>query len=133
MTMPELAEFFVSRRNNRRVLLIEDDPDDVSLMTHALHDDSLVIDHASSGEEGLRMLENNHYDLALVDIGLPGMDGVEVCDRILEHHSSTMVLVVTGADMSPKLGEALRRGHQVIRKPVTVEKIRELALRVSPH
>lgn len=69
-----------------------------------------VVGEASSGEEALRLIPNLHPDVVLMDIGMPGMDGLEVTRRLREVAPQTKVLILTVHDREDYLFQALRAG-----------------------
>jgi DNA-binding response OmpR family regulator len=66
----------------RRALVVEDDPDIVELLTHYLGGDGFAVDAAGDGRRALAMLRQQHYDLLLLDLQLPGLDGLAVCAEV---------------------------------------------------
>lgn len=66
----------------KHILVIDDEPDLVELVSYHLKKEGFTVDSASDGESALIMLRNGHYDLVSLDLMLPGMQGVELC-RIL--------------------------------------------------
>lgn len=64
------------------VLLIEDDPDIADMLTLVFEREGFRLTHAASGEDGLDRLSTRAPRAVLLDLGLPGMDGIEVCRRI---------------------------------------------------
>lgn len=84
-------------------------------------------DFAESGAKALSLMENTRYDLVLTDIGMPGMNGWQLADRILEKYAGTKVVIVTGWDADVSAGEMERHGVcGVVGKPVTSDKIKSL-------
>jgi two-component system OmpR family response regulator len=65
-----------------RVLLVEDDPKIASFILKALKEAGFAIDHVSDGEEGLHRAVNETYDLAIIDIMLPKLDGLALIERL---------------------------------------------------
>jgi len=65
-----------------RILVVEDNPDNMKLINWALEDEGYELAGASSAEEGLALLEQRVFDLVLMDISLPGMDGKEATRRL---------------------------------------------------
>jgi len=65
-----------------RILIVEDNPDSMKLINWALEDEGYELTGASSAEEGLALLEEHVFDLLLLDISLPGMDGKEATMRL---------------------------------------------------
>ncbi len=65
-----------------RILIIEDDKDTLQYIKTRLEERCFAVDTAETGEGGLRLAKANDYDLILLDHGLPGKDGMEVCREI---------------------------------------------------
>lgn len=78
-----------------KVLVIEDDPEIVDLLEIHLKDLSCDLIKSYSGEEGLAVVKNNPLDLVILDVMLPGIDGMEVCRRIRSEQINVPVLMLT--------------------------------------
>jgi two-component system OmpR family response regulator len=78
-----------------RVLLIEDDPMIGEAMQGALKDATYATDWVKNGQTALASLNCQHYDLALLDLGLPGKDGIEVLTTIRAQDNPVPVLIIT--------------------------------------
>lgn len=70
--------------SNVSVLVVEDEPEILELISTLLRLDGLNVMCATNGEEGLRAFYQRRPDLAILDIGLPGMSGIDLCGRIRE-------------------------------------------------
>ena len=81
-----------------RVLLVEDDPMIGSAVQAALKDASYAADWVKDGSAALTALAAQHYDLVLLDLGLPGRDGLDVLRTLRSRESTLPVLVVTARD-----------------------------------
>ncbi len=81
----------------QRILLIEDDPAMVSLVSLGLRYEGFAVRAAASGTEGLRAATEDEPDLVILDLMLPGLDGLEVCRR-LRQRSDTPILILTARD-----------------------------------
>ncbi len=79
------------------ILLIEDEPDIADLLRMYLEKDGFRLVHAASGEDGLQRLDERDPRVVLLDIGLPGIDGIEVCRRI-RSTSDVPVIMLTARD-----------------------------------
>jgi DNA-binding response OmpR family regulator len=79
------------------VLLIEDEDDIADLLKMVFEREGFRLLHASTGEAGLGMLEGREPKAVLLDLGLPGIDGVEVCRRI-RSRSTVPILMLTARD-----------------------------------
>lgn len=79
----------------KRVLIIEDERDLAQLVKRHLEDSGLSVQTESRGDDGLRAAEASSFDLILLDLMLPGMDGLEVCRRLRSQNVQTPILMVT--------------------------------------
>lgn len=77
-----------------QVLLIEDDPSIAGAIVDALEAVSWAVSSARSGHEGLELLERGGWDLVLLDLGLPDLDGTDVT-RIARQRTSTPIIVIS--------------------------------------
>ena len=78
-----------------RVLLVEDDVDLSRQLKAALGDAGYAVDHAPDGEEAHYLGENEPYDVIVLDLGLPKIDGVSVLERWRREGKTTPVLILT--------------------------------------
>ncbi|HET9663026.1 MAG TPA: response regulator transcription factor [Burkholderiales bacterium] len=81
-----------------RILLVEDDALLVDAIARSLSQSAHTVDVARSGEEADAALSTTEYDLVVLDIELPGLDGLEVLKRLRARRSLTPVLIVTVRD-----------------------------------
>jgi two-component system, OmpR family, response regulator len=81
-----------------RVLLAEDDPMIGEAIQAALKDASYAVDWVRNGKTALDTLACQHYDLLLLDLGLPGKDGFEVLDAIRRQDNPLPLLIITARD-----------------------------------
>ncbi|MGE0643350.1 MAG: response regulator transcription factor [Nitrospira sp.] len=78
-----------------RILLVEDDADLAQFIRKGLKEEHYAVDVAADGEAGLELAVNNAYDLLILDIGLPKLDGLTLCRRIRAKGNMTPVLLLT--------------------------------------
>lgn len=78
-----------------RLLVVEDDLAIAEPLVRALAREDLQVDHVGSGEAALTRMESVSYAVVVLDIGLPGMDGIDVCHAIRASHGSVAVLMLT--------------------------------------
>lgn len=78
----------------KSVLLVEDDEDILELLRYNLSEEGYLVDCAVSGEEALRMMVNRLPDLVVLDLMLPGLDGIEVCKTIKRDPRTSHVPIV---------------------------------------
>lgn len=105
----------------RRILVVEDNADFQELLAMSATSWGHDVDTASDGKEGLERILETSPDLALVDIGLPGLDGHEVARRVRADPRGAKVALValTGYGSREQRAEALQSGFDcVLVKPV---------------
>lgn len=89
----------------KKVLVVDDEKLIVKGIRFSLEQDGMEVDCAYDGEEALRMAQENTYDMVLLDIMLPKMDGFEVCQAIREFSDMPIVMLTAkGDDMDKILG-----------------------------
>jgi DNA-binding response OmpR family regulator len=98
-----------------RVLVIEDEPDVMSLLVRHLRRLGCTVEEASTGLEGLRVARDNPPDVVVVDILLPDIDGNEVVRRLRAPGPTEACRVVTTSILDPS--EYPEIGDQVLNKP----------------
>jgi two-component system OmpR family response regulator len=84
-----------------RILIVEDEEKLARLTARALREGGLAVDLASRGEDALWMARSTPYDAIVLDVGLPGIDGFEVCRRLREDGVWAPVLMLTARDAVP--------------------------------
>ena len=112
-----------------RILIIEDELNLQQQLADALRAQDYVVDTASDGEEGLYFAQEYPTDLAIVDLGLPKMDGVEVIKTLRENGHSYPVLILTARNSCQEKVEGLEAGaDDYLTKPFHPE---ELSARIK--
>jgi len=111
---------------NTRVLIVDDEPGIRDSLSGVLEDEGLWCQAVASGEECLEELNRNSYDLVLLDVWLPGMDGLETLARIQEIpvDSRPEVVVISGHGTIETAVRATKLGaFDFLEKPLTIEKV----------
>ncbi len=80
------------------ILIIEDNPDLVENIYDFFESHGHVLDAAYNGHHGLQFVQNNLYDVIILDLMLPDMDGLEVCTRLRNMGSNLPILMLTARD-----------------------------------
>ena len=93
-----------------RILIAEDDSTISAGLTRALRDAGYATDHVSTGTAADSALTAQSFDLVILDIGLPGMDGLQVLKRMRERKNATPVLILTALDGIEHRVQGLNRG-----------------------
>jgi len=76
-----------------KILVVDDEERIRRLLKMYLERENFFIDEADDGEQALDMALTNDYDIILLDIMLPGMDGIEVCQKIREHKATPIIML----------------------------------------
>lgn len=79
----------------RRVLVVEDDAHIADLLTLHLRDEGLEVVHCARGDDGLQQLERGGWDALVLDIMLPGVDGLEICRRARAMARYTPIIIIS--------------------------------------
>lgn len=78
-----------------RILIVEDELDLAKALARGLRQQGYAVDIATTGEQGWELGETNAYDLVMLDLNLPEMDGLEVCRRLRASKPELLVLMLT--------------------------------------
>lgn len=93
-----------------RILVVEDEKKVASFIKKGLEEENYAVDIAYDGEEGLVLADINEYDLILLDIMLPKLDGIEVLRRIRGNGSGVPILMLTAKDAVEDIVSGLDSG-----------------------
>ncbi len=93
-----------------RVLVVEDERRVASFTARALRENAYAVDVAETGEAGLEMAKSNPYDAILLDIRLPGLSGIEVCQKLRDAGVETPILMLTARGLVEQRVEGLDAG-----------------------
>jgi DNA-binding response OmpR family regulator len=111
-----------------KILVVEDERDLASLVQSWLKRDHHLVEMIDDGLTALRQLEMNRYDVIILDLMLPGMDGMEICRRFRRSSGTTPILMVTARDTIEDKEAGLDAGaDDYLTKPFH---LKELAARV---
>ena len=106
-----------------RILVVDDEPGVRSALEGILSDEGFVVCCVESGEAGLETLEREPFDAVLLDVWLPGIDGVETLTRLRERHTDTQVVMISGHGTIETAVRATKRGaFDFIEKPLSLER-----------
>jgi DNA-binding response OmpR family regulator len=79
-----------------RVLLVEDETDIVSPLVQTLEREGYVVDHSTTGRDAIAALGRETYDIVVLDLGLPDIDGLDVCRRMRSSGYEGAIMMLTG-------------------------------------
>jgi DNA-binding response OmpR family regulator len=91
---------------SKRVLLVEDDADIAEIVALHLRDEGYAVVHATDGSQGLRLLEQHAWDALVLDLMLPGIDGLEICRRArsMDRYTPIIITSARGSETHRVLG-----------------------------
>jgi two-component system nitrogen regulation response regulator GlnG len=124
-------------------ILVADDEESMRwVLSKALKRKGFSVDLAKDGDEALKMIQSSHYDMAILDIKMPGLSGLELLDQIRELKKELLVVIMTAEASMKNAVEAMKRGaYDYITKPFDldvidaiiekIDKAREMTSQVS--
>src|SRR5712691_1505945 len=114
-----------------RILIVDDEPIIRSTLEEFLLNEGFEAEQAASGEEALAKAAERDFHVAICDVQMPGMDGMELLNRLRQTSPETFVLIITAYATVESAVEAFQAGaHDYLMKPVLfddlIHKIRHL-------
>jgi len=114
------------------ILIVDDDPGMTETMQDILGDMGYDVAVAEDGFRAIEMIKERAYDVALMDIKMPGINGVETFKEVKEISPSTSVIMMTAYSVEDLVKEALDEGaYGIIYKPLDIERVVEFIKRVE--
>lgn len=116
------------------ILVVDDDPAFRALIMTVFEGEDVRIDGVASAEEALVFIERHNCDLVLLDLNLPGMDGMTLIRRLREGAEAPQIIILTGQSNPDLTIEAMHLGiFHFLQKPVDVSVIEHLAHKALEH
>ncbi|MBA3768380.1 MAG: sigma-54-dependent Fis family transcriptional regulator, partial [Acidobacteria bacterium] len=108
----------------KSILVVDDEKGQREILEMILSNAGYDVTTASSGEAALKFAHERRFDLALTDLKMTGMDGIELLKKLLSYDSSIIVLLLTAHGSIDSAKEALRHGaFDYLEKPYDREKL----------
>ena len=115
-----------------RILVADDEESMRWVLSKALKRKGFAVDLASDGRQALALIQENSYDLAILDIKMPGMSGLDLLDCIQEMRSDLLVVIMTAEASMKNAVEAMKRGaYDYITKPFDLDIIDAIVEKVA--
>ena len=111
---------------SKTILLVDDDPDVTTVFSLGLQDEGFDVYTYNDPLEALSQFRPNFYDLLLMDINMPQMDGIELTRRILELDTNVKICFITAGEANIEVLRELYPTRSIgcyIKKPVTIEQL----------
>nr|WP_275980281.1 response regulator [Halalkalibacter alkaliphilus] len=111
----------------KKILVVDDQYGIRVLLCEILQKDGYVMHEAANGVQALKIVEEEKPDLVLLDMKIPGMDGLEILKRIKENHAEVDVIMMTAYGELNLINEAMSLGAIThFAKPFDIDDIREV-------
>ena len=121
MTTKEQPE----RSGKTRILVVDDEKRIRDVCSEMLTKDGFETAVAETGYVGLKMIDQEHFDIMLLDLMMPGLSGMDLLTHVKAHHTDTLVIVITGYATLEHAIEAMKKGaFDFIAKPFSPEDLR---------
>ena len=109
-----------------KIIVVDDEDIVLSLICDTLEEEGYAIQTASNGEDALKLIEKEEFDLLITDIRMPGMDGIELVRRVRDIHPDIGVIFMTGYANLNSAKNAIKQGaFDYIMKPFEISEIRK--------
>ena len=110
--------------SNLQLLLVEDDIDLATAIIDYLELENIQCDHAANGVSGLTLIQTNNYDAVILDLNLPKMSGITICETMRAEGIDTPVLMLTAQDtLNDKLTGFSKGADDYLVKPFAMEEL----------
>ena len=107
-----------------KVLVVDDERAIVKGIAFSIQNDGNEVDCAYDGEEALNMIRSNEYDIILLDVMLPKMDGFEVCRRVREFSKVPIIMLTARNDDTDKISGLTHGADDYVTKPFNIMEIK---------
>ena len=110
-----------------KVLIIDDEKQILDSLSSILRDDGFQVFTAGEGREGLKLFDTARPEIVLLDIWMPGLDGLQVLKMIKEKDKDAIVIVISGHGTISTAVEAVKMGaYDFLEKPLSIDKVLEV-------
>ncbi|MDK2918641.1 MAG: hypothetical protein PWQ37_1374 [Candidatus Petromonas sp.] len=112
---------------NKKILIVDDEKNIRMTLRHCLKEQNYDIDIAINGDEALNKIQNQKFDLVLLDIKMPGLTGMQVLEKLRNRGNDVNIIMMTAYGTIEKAVEAMKLGAiDFISKPFTPDEIRNI-------
>ena len=112
---------------NENILVVDDDAEVRKTLSSILSNEGYSVETVENGKQATKISEKSRFDIALIDIKLPDMDGTELLHRLKENQPHMIKIVITGFPTLENAMETVNEGADgYILKPFDIEKLLEM-------
>lgn len=116
----------MSEEMDAKVLLVDDEEEFCDLLSERLGSRGMKVDTVNSGEDAVSKVDNESFDAIIVDLSMPGIDGLETLRRIKEKRPDLEIIMLTGHATVQNSIEAMKLGAEdLLEKPVDLQALME--------
>lgn len=109
----------MDKKLKARILLVDDEEEFLKTLSARLELRGLQVDTASSGEDAIKKVDQHEFDVIVVDLSMPGLDGIETIERIKAINDTAEIIMLTGHATIESGIKAMKRGAgDFLQKPV---------------
>ncbi len=113
------------KSGQKNILVVDDDMSVRTTFSSVLRQEGYRVTAVKNGYEAIKAIDEESFDLALVDLGMPGMDGIRVLEKIKRRRPQTRVIIFTGYGSITTAVEAMRKGAtDYLNKPFSPEELK---------
>jgi len=114
----------MEKKLHAKVLLVDDEEEFLNTLTKRLEMRGLKVTGATRGEEAVKIADKENFDAIVVDLAMPGMDGLETLKRIKESHPDAEIIMLSGQGTVKTSIEAMKLGAEdFLEKPVDIQEL----------
>ena len=114
----------MTKKMEASVLLVDDEEQFLEALSQRLETRGLKVDTVTSGEEALKQVEDQNFDAIIVDLAMPGIDGIETLKRIKEKRPDLEIIILTGHATVKSGIDAMKLGAEdFLEKPVDLNEL----------
>lgn len=112
-------------KKNPKVLIIDDNERICKMFQTVLLGEGIDVEYVLNGQDAIRKIKDVEYDCVFQDVIMPGMNGVEVIQKIRSFNKTVKIVLITGYFMSADILEEIKNYdvHSLLKKPITISQI----------
>ncbi|MCB0539497.1 MAG: sigma-54-dependent Fis family transcriptional regulator, partial [Bacteroidetes bacterium] len=107
-----------------KILIVDDERSIRNTLKEILEYEKYKVDEAEDGAKGLKMIQENHYDVVILDIKMPKMDGIEVLEKAMLENPETPFIMISGHGNLETAVECVKKGaYDYLQKPPDLNRL----------